>query len=474
MDTTSRKVSSSIIVLGCCPNFELAPVEACNPDRIEICGQTNLDSCLVDYLYAEYTFSYDDSVAVEERVPVDSQGRFCFEADESILDRAECVTGRVDLFFIVDSAGTDTIIIGSEILNLSGECLNEKCCPEDTIPIHIAKNLCLTGSNYSGAHFELEGSILLNQIPQDLEYCGFKPRFNDGIEVEYDFFTEFGGVVKFAGQMFIPNPDELERDPSTGKYIVRGTMIFCTADGVECELDVRIRLSRSQVDMCVGMDGLMCMHFTPNTFQYRPPIPPRPINGSVYLPVSVMVPFGTRLNGETECEVNRYDFEICGIPKQSGIGGNCKPISTGFIRKEGNEVAGTFFDFLVIPVQLWNSFEGIEITFWNNCGDTCAMQPIPVIPVPGGRGEILKENKEDGIEVYPIPFTDRLIISYPDEWGDGPFFIYTIGGRQVYEGQLQSNSVPLILETANWSVGTYVFYAKNDKGIVESITLVKN
>jgi len=474
MDSTKQTISSPIIGLGCCPDFDIDPVDACNPDRIEICGQTNLDSCIVDYLYAEYTFTYDDTIEIVERVPVDSSGRFCFVAEETILDREECVTARVDLFFVVDSTGTDTIVIGSEIRNLAGDCLNEICCPEDTIPIHIAKNLCLTGSNYAGAHFELEGSILLNQIPQDLEYCGFRPRFHDGIEVEYDYFTEFGGVVEFAGQMFIPNPDELERDPSTGKYIVRGTMVFCTSEGVECELDVIIRLSRSQVDMCVGMNGLMCMHFTPNTFQYRPPIPPRPINGSVYLPVSVMVPFGTRLNGETECEVDRYDFKICGIPKQASFGGNCKPISTGSIRKKGNEVAGTFFNFLVIPVQQWNSYEGIEITFWNNCGDTCVMLPIPVIPVAGGRGEMVNEEKEDDIVVYPIPFSDRLIISYPEEWVDQPFFIYSSDGKQVYDGQLQTHSNQIVLRTASWSAGTYIFYAKGHRKEGTKIVLIKH
>ena len=69
MDSTSMKISSPLIGLGCCPDFDLDPVDACNPDRIEICGQTNLDSCIVDYLYAEYTFTYDDTVEIVERVP---------------------------------------------------------------------------------------------------------------------------------------------------------------------------------------------------------------------------------------------------------------------------------------------------------------------------------------------------------------------------------------------------------------------
>jgi PKD repeat protein len=473
MDSTSMTVSSPLIGLGCCPDFAIDPVEACNPDQIELCGQSNLDSCSVDYLYAEYTFTYDDTVEIVERVPVDSNGRFCFVADESILGRVSCVTASVDLVFVVDTAGTDTLVIGSEIINLAGDCLNEICCPEDTIPIHIAKNLCLTGSNYAGAHFELEGSILLNQIPQELEYCGFRPQFNDGIEVEYDYFTQFGGVIEFAGQMFIPNPEELERDPATGKYIVRGTMIFCTPEGVECELDVIIRLSRSQVDMCVGMNGLMCMHFRPNTFQYRPPMPPRPMNGSVYLPVSVMVPFGTRFNGETECAVNRYDFEICGIPRHPSAGGACKPISTGSVEQKGSEVAGTFFDFLIIPVQQWNSFEGIQITFWNNCGDTCVMDPIPVVPVAGGRGDLTESDHDNAIQISPVPFTDQMIISHSSHWASQSFFVYSTDGKLIHEGRFSSNSKQVVLETSSWPSGTYIFYGIAPDGSDESIIVIK-
>lgn len=191
------------------------------------------------------------------------------------------------------------------------------------------------------------------------------------------------------------------------------------------------------------------------------------------MPVSVMVPFGTRLNGETECEVNRYDFEICGIPKYPSAGGGCKPLSTGSVEQKGSEVAGTFFDFLIIPVQQWNSFSGIEITFWNNCGDTCVMHPIAVVPVAGGRGEMVNEEKQVGIEVYPIPFSDQLIISYPKEWEESPFFIYSIDGRQVYEGQMYADSAPLVLQTANWSAGTYIFYAKGQKDDDRKIILIK-
>jgi len=473
MDSTSVKISSSVIGLGCCPDFDVTPVEACNLTRLNICGETNLDSCFVDYLYAEYTFSYDDSVAVIERVPVDSQGRFCFEADESILDREECVTGWVDLFFIVDSSGTDTITFGSEILNLSGECLNEKCCPEDTLRINIAKNLCLTGSNYEGAHFAIEGSILLNALPEDLEYCDTRPVFDHGIEIDYEYFSVFGGVVKFKGMLYIPNPDVLQRDPATGKYIIPGTMIFCDENGNECEISIFIRLSRSQLDMCVGMPGLMCMHFEVNTYQYQPPIPPQQFNGRVYLPLSVRVPFGTRYNGEAECEVQRYDYEICGIPRQPSVGSPCKIIASGHKNRKGNEIAGLFFEFLSIPLQEWNKYSGIQVRFWNNCGDTCELEPVAVVPLAGGRSAVVEAQSDDQPLIYPVPFSDHFVIRYPTSWEGVPFMVYGTNGKQVQEGNLLIGGNEMRVNTSSWSAGTYIFHARGSADREAKIILIK-
>ena len=473
MDSTSRTVSSPFIGLGCCPEFSVPPVEACNLTRLNICGEANLDSCFVDYLYAEYTFSYDDSVAVIERVPIDSQGRFCFEADESILNREECVTGWVDLFFIVDSSGTDTITFGSEILNLSGDCLNEKCCPEDTLRINIAKNLCLTGSNYEGAHFAIEGSILLNALPEDLKYCDTRPVFDHGVEIDYEYFSVFGGVVKFKGMLYIPNPDLLQRDPVTGKYLIPGTMIFCDDNGNECEISIYIRLSRSQLDMCVGMPGLMCMHFEVNTYQYRPPIPPQQFNGRVYLPLAVRVPYGLRTNGETECEVNQYDYEVCGIPKQGSSLQTCIPLASGSINRTGIEIAGTIFEFLSIPVDQWNRLSHIQLKFSNNCGDRCELEPIPVVPLPGGRGEFVDASEEEEIQVYPIPFSDRLTISYPESYAAQAFQIYSTDGREIYRGFLQKDSRSMLIRTTNWAAGTYIFYVSGDVNGRQTTLLIK-
>jgi len=473
MDSTSVKISSSVIGLGCCPDFDVTPVEACNLTRLNICGETNLDSCFVDYLYAEYTFSYDDSVAVIERVPVDSQGRFCFEADESILDREECVTGWVDLFFIVDSSGTDTITFGSEILNLSGECLNEKCCPEDTLRINIAKNLCLTGSNYEGAHFAIEGSILLNALPEDLEFCDTRPVFDHGIEIDYEYFSVFGGVVKFKGMLYIPDPDVLQRDPATGKYIIPGTMIFCDENGNECEISIFIRLSRSQLDMCVGMPGLMCMHFEVNTYQYQPPIPPQQFNGRVYLPLSVRVPFGTRYNGEAECEVQRYDYEICGIPRQPSVGSPCKIIASGHKNRKGNEIAGLFFEFLSIPLQEWNKYSGIQVRFWNNCGDTCELEPVAVVPLAGGRSAVVEAQSDDQPLIYPVPFSDHFVIRYPTSWEGVPFMVYGTNGKQVQEGNLLIGGNEMRVNTSSWSAGTYIFHARGSADREAKIILIK-
>lgn len=474
MDSTKQTVSSPLIGLGCCPDLLLDPVEACDPDRVELCGQANLDSCVVDYLYAEYSFFYDDSLEIVERAPVDSNGRFCFIVDESYLDREACLKVWVDLFFVVDSAASDTIVFGSEFVNPGGDCINEKCCPEDTIRINIAKNLCLTGSNYEGAHFEVEGSILLNDLPEDLVYCGSRPRFENGVEIDYEYFTAFGGVVKFAGMLYIPNPDELERDPETGKYLIRGSMVFCDENGVECVLDVYFRLSRSQLDMCVGMPGLMCMHFGVNTYQYRPPIPPQQFNGRVYLPLSVRVPFGIRYNEETECEVDRYDYEICGIPRQSNASQSCKPIVTGNIERNGNEMAGMFFEFLSIPVEEWNRYSGIQVRFWNNCGDTCELEPITVVPLAGGRSVDIEAESEEQPFIYPVPFTDHFIIRYPASWESNPFIVYASNGKQVAGGNLAAGLNEVRVNTSTWSAGTYIFHAKGAADREAKIILIKH
>jgi bifunctional DNA-binding transcriptional regulator/antitoxin component of YhaV-PrlF toxin-antitoxin module len=274
--------------------------------------------------------------------------------------------------------------------------------------------------------------------------------------------------------LYIPNPDVLEREPGTGKYIIPGTMIFCDKNGNECELSIYIRISRSQLDMCVGMPGLMCMHFEVNTYQYQPPIPPQQFNGRVYLPLSVRVPYGIRTNDESECEVNRYDYEVCGIPKQGANAQSCISLATGQISRKGLEITGTIFEFLSIPVDQWNRLSHIQLRFTNNCGDRCDLEPIRVVPLSGGRGEFMDRVAEKDLKVYPIPFSDRLTISYAKDWGNQPFFIYTNNGKLVYDGYLKEGANQMTVESMNWPAGVYMLIVQHASRYPQKVLLLKH
>lgn len=462
-------------LVTCCPTLDLSNMDVCDPDTLDLCGTINIDTCEFDLLNAQYTFTYDNGALVfEETINIDSNGNFCFSAGGVYLNRDMCLEVFVEVFYF-DSLLNDTMSISGQFLNAAGDCINESCCPTDTISMNLSKNLCLTGTDFEGSHFEIEGSILLNQLPSGFSHCGNMPVFNNGVEINYDYFNSFGGVIQFGGMLYIPDPSLLEVDSTTGRYIVRGSMVFCGPDTLECELDIIMELSRGQVEMCTGMQGLMCMNIGVNTYQYRPPNPPQHYNGKVNFPLSVNVPYGTTMNGEVECDIDQYWFEICGIPDSASLGGgnNCTIISTGSIQQQNNEISGTFYQFLQIPVSEWNSYSDIQVTLWNNCGDTCVLDLIPVVPVGEGGKGLQNGSTENAISVFPMPFSNELIIQFDSELVNTSFHIVSADGQSILEGELRSKTGNYKINTTFWTSGTYILYflGKGDRGPLSKILI---
>lgn len=471
---TPGDVNNDFIV-RCCPPLDLFNIDVCDPDSVDLCGKLNADTCNIEFLSATYTLSYDNgALEFTESVSIDSNGNFCLSIGDYYLNRDMCLEVYVDAFY-VDSCLNDTVSVSGQFLNAAGDCINESCCPTDTISMNLSKNLCLTGTDFEGSHFEIEGSILLNQLPSGFSHCVNMPVFNNGVEINYDYFNSFGGVIQFGGMLYIPDPSLLEVDSTTGRYIVRGSMVFCGPDTLECELDITMELSQGQVEMCTGMQGLMCMNIGVNTYQYRPPNPPQHYNGKVNFPLSVNVPYGTTMNGEVECDIDQYWFEICGIPDSASLGGgnNCTIISTGNIQQQNNEISGTFYQFLQIPVSEWNSYSDIQVTLWNNCGDTCVLDLIPVVPVGEGGKGLQNGNTENAISVFPMPFSDELIIQFDSELINTSFHIVSADGQSILEGELRSKTGTYKINTTFWASGTYILYflGEDDLGPLSKILI---
>nr|MBS0038411.1 T9SS type A sorting domain-containing protein [Saprospiraceae bacterium] len=466
------------LIVTCCPEVILDTLDLCEPELIDLCGEIDLDSCQIEILNLNLEIFGIDSVSTKVDLTLDSLNSFCFHISDSLISEWEeyCVRIIVELMYY-DSTKGDTITIIQEFENNNGDCLlDEECCPdEEPVQFTLNRILCLTGSNYSHATFDIEGSMHLGNLPDGYSYCGEKPVFNGG-HIDYTKYHVTSHFIQFSGILHITDTSQLIYNSSTNRYCLTGTLKVCDEFEQECEIDIIICFSTSQPDMCFEMEGLMCMNFIVNTSPYFPQSgnPPIVFGDDVWLTLVLGVPFIDKYIGEGDtCSIDTYWFEVYGVSSTSIPSHDL--LHQSVLQKQGNETSGIFQEQLYIPVSDWNSYDYIEVKFWNNCGDTCTAQQIPVVPVPGDGDRAIMEIVEEEVEVtaFPVPFSDEVIINYQLTMEKTEFRVYDSIGRLIDEGLFSNREGEYLLNTRQWSSGWYILEINDPELKDRTLILIK-
>ncbi len=462
----------------CCPEIVLDLIDICEPEKIDLCGRVILDTCDLQIIELNLEFVLSDSVSVFVSAEVDSLGLFCYELTDSLKSEWDsiCVKAIVELVYF-DSIVGDTLSAYEEYVNVNGDCLlDEECCPDEgPLPFTVNRILCLSGSDYSNATFDIGGGMHLGHLPDGFSYCGIKPEFNGG-HIDYTQFHVGPSQIQFSGVLHITDTSQLIHNSSTNQYCLTGTLLICDEFDQECELDIIICFSTSQPNMCFGMEGLMCMNFIVNTVPYFPQSgnPPIVIGDDAWLPLTLAVPFIDKYVGEGDtCTIDQYWFQVFGL--NSGSFDPPVLLHQSTIQQQNDETTGLFQQQLYIPVGTWNSFTHIEVKFWNNCGDTCSARLIPVIPVGDGERLIIEQDEESKSEViaYPIPFRDEVILKYRLQNENTDFRVFDSSGKKIATGTLNDKEGEHIIDTRNWISGWYVLEIIESDLIERVIVLLK-
>ncbi|TVR87945.1 MAG: T9SS C-terminal target domain-containing protein [Saprospirales bacterium] len=465
------------LLITCCPEVLLDTLDLCDPHYVDLCGRIELDSCELDIISFTLEVIGSDTLFLID-LEVDSLSEFCYQISDSLITAWEeyCVRGIIELIHY-DELLEDTVFIISEFYNENGACLlEESCCPQnDTVSISVNRILCLTGSDYSEATFDISGSFHFGNFPDGFKYCGNPPEFVGGY-IDYLSFAAYPNMVQFEGIFHIPDPSGLNYDPAQDKYYLTGTMVVCDGDN-ECEIDIIISFSTSQPDMCFNMEGLMCMNFIVNTAPYNPQVggPPVIIGDRVWLPLSLGVPFVDKyINEGDTCAIDTYWFQIFGVDGSDPFD---VPdlLHQSMVEKLGNESTGIFQEQIYIPISDWNSYTHIDVTFWNNCGDTCTARSIPVIPVEDNKRELQEFEIDDyGVEIVPNPFGGDVRIDYKLSDKELPFRVFDASGKQISTGVFSERKGQYFLNSSHWPSGWYVLHVLDKKLEKQNFILIKD
>ncbi len=462
----------------CCPAFTLDTLDLCETEYLELCGVFDSGSCDIDVINFTLTIMGVDTIPLVINLELDSLDSFCYHIADSLLAEWDeyCVRILVEVEYYDPIVG-DTLFLSEEFENLDGGCLfDQECCPEaDPVSVSLNRVLCLTGVDYSTPTFDISGGILMSNLPDGFEYCGQPPEFNGGF-IDYTSFSVLPHAIQFEGVLHITDTSHVIYNDSTNQYCITGSLLVCDESNQECEIEIIMCLSGSQGDMCFEMEGLMCMNFLVNTSPYFPHSgnPPLVVGDSVKLPLRIAVPFVDKfiIEGDT-CTIDTYWFEVYGV-SSSSIPSH-ELLHQSVLHKQGNQTTGIFQEELTISISDWNSYDYIEVKFWNNCGDTCTAREIPVVPVGGGGDRSIPEIEEDKVNVnaYPIPFGEQVMINYQLTQEKTEYRVYDSSGRLIDQGLFSDREGEYLLNTRQWSSGWYIFEINDPKLKDRTLILIK-
>ena len=94
----------------------------------------------------------------------------------------------------------------------------------------------------------------------------------------------------------------------------------------------------------------------------------------------------------------------------------------------------------------------------------------------GKRGNEEAENSqyETAIAVYPVPFTDYVVIEFNDSLPDAAEFVLTdVTGRDVVSVGLPEGETRIILGTSPMPSGVYFGWARSGSQVIGSVKLIK-
>ncbi|CAN5613155.1 hypothetical protein BH23THE1_BH23THE1_11500 [soil metagenome] len=440
------------IIKYCCPMMEMYEFENyCIDEEQVFCGTVSLDTCEnFDVMWC-ILFKNGDSIFAEIPVEIDSLGDFCCGVPDSIMMLLQDTCYEV----LLTAKLNDTI----NMISYNFSCPMDticRCCPEaGPFTLSFNKFLCLVGGGYTQLVFDISGNLPINQFPSGFSYCN-EPFEIDGGYIDFMDILVQGPNLVYRGLLHVTDESKIYIAPDSSLYML-GSIVLCDSSGVRCEYQLKIPVSMGQASMCLEMDGYMCGNFIANTSPYNPngSSPPYISGGNVYLPIRIQVPFiGKIATEEDTCWINQYWFEFYGV-KGSSIGEDLLHDTT--ITQQGAKTTRILSFFLIIDVNDWNQYEHIKIKFWNNCGDTCIMATINVIPVQsfGGDPGMSKLYTDNNIHIFPNPTSSDLTIKYQLLNESTQIVIYHPSGQIMYQTRLTGQKGNHLIEMDSWKPGVY-------------------
>ncbi len=439
------------IIKYCCPMMEMYEFKNYCIDEEQIfCGSVSVDSCENFEVNWCIVFRNGDSIYAEVPVEIDSLGEFCTLIPDSIMILLQDTCYEV----LLTAKLNDTL----NMINYEFSCPMDTvclCCPEGG-PFNVSFNkfLCLVGGGYTQLVFDVSGNIPINQFPTGFSYCN-EPFEVDGGYIDFMDILVQGSNLVFRGLLHVT--DESKIYGSGSSLFMVGSIVLCNSSGVRCEYQLKIPIGSGQGSMCLEMEGYMCGNFIANTSPYNPngSTPPTVISGDVYLPIRIQVPFiGKIISEEDTCWINKYWFEFYGV-KGSSLGEDYLYGTT--LDQVGSNTTGILSMYLVVDVNDWNQYEHIKIKFWNNCGDTCIMSTINVIPVQsfGGDPGMSKLYSDNNINIFPNPTSSDLTIQYQLLNESTQLVIYHPSGQIMYQTRLIGKKGDHFIKMDTWKPGVY-------------------
>lgn len=337
----------------------------CPEFPIEFCGTYNIDTSLYEIIGTYYEIRGSGGlVYLDSTVILDTPNIFCFRVNQDAADSIGIGCYDVYAVFDVINPNGDTISLRTLSSNPNTQqdvhndfCVEEFCCPQDTINALISMNNCIAGGDFEESVMTIEGSF---EVPDNYVFCNNYPQNVQGGYFTWDNFYQFGDIVSFSGTFNITNYDQIEQNNGE----VTATIELChETEDTSCVIPIIFDLINGQFDMCED-GGLMCMNFNP--FWSYPSWQNHEGNYFNYL--NLMLPFGTMINEEDTCEIEFYNIDIY----LEGDGKDPKLYSSE--RFYGNAPENkNYFKLISLDSASYADYDNIRIELTNNCGDSCSL-----------------------------------------------------------------------------------------------------